>query len=754
MTVNVASNVATATSVTIPEKVMWGDAEYTVVGISDDGFAESSLVSVTIEAPNLAIGKSAFSGSASLATVELSGSGSISSIGESAFSDCTSLKSITLSEGIESIPSMAFYDCPALDYVVFPSSLTSIGESAFAVCDSLTFPSFPVNLKSIGSNAFQDCLGITSVFIPKGVKEIGSTCFEGCTNLETFVIEDGTALRSIGQIFAGKSCGVKTIVIGDGVETIAESAFSSLSSLESLTLPKTVALFENNILSGCNNLTTIRCYAVTPPEFYSGAFNDIKTTSDTVNIYVPNASLDSYKTGSEWATASSDTKFEFHGLYSFAVDGNTVTIKTTQDFTDLFAALSDENSGYSSANINFAEELTFEPNFIELESLSADNIHNVMEKLPTVASSFNGSMNDAIINNLSVRSSGLFSTIGVDAEINGLALNNATIYVDLNDSDSYFEENDTIFIPLLAKSINGSVNNFSFTGSIIIDEDSPVIKGKTISVCLAKDAGEDASINGIFRIDEVFAMGVNKRCITIKQNLGVRNSKTAKIKMARQKLRQAGGNKSLDGDEFAYTTEELNKMVREFDDNEFASGVVAYWLNYEGAGYTGNYSARWSQGKAVPVAATVRNGVTNALYAVDYGVTDMEHITSGKRFANNGSLISITYDERPASIMQGTTKIINYRDESVTLTFDHNKSINMNFGGQSPTATLSSPASKVSISVFGRSVVISGADGELKTLYSLTGAPVTSSVNNSLVAPASGLYIVRVGKNSAKVIVR
>ncbi len=830
MTVNVSANAATLDAVTIPATASHSDAVYTVVGIADNGFANNGLSSITIEAANLSIGNSAFSGCAGLKSVTVANDGSITKLGVAAFNGCSALTDVALSEGLDSISESAFYGCEALTELSLPESVVKIGESAFAGCSSLdsvdiddnvtqlcssafadcvaltsvslpnkitsigdfafqgciklasvTLPSaldsigeysfdssilesvtLPVTLKYIGSNAFRDCKYLTSISFPKSVVELGNYCFEGCDALETVVFEDGSDLKSLGTIFAGKGCGVKNIILGDGITTIAEDAFASLSKLESVTLPKTVTQLNDNVFNGCDSLKIIKSYAVTPPSLNTGTFTGIQQNngvSRTVTVYVPNASLSAYESTSAdgWAWVTSPT-LVFKGLYGFNVqattdsDAPTIVIETPQDFLDAFSALSDENNGYSNANVVFANELTFDETYLDLDVLSAANIYTVLDKLPTVASTFNGTMSGARINNMSVRSAGIFNTIGEGATIDGLELNNATIYADLTNTSVYKQEGDEIGIPLLAQKIDGTVNNFSFTGSIIVDED--LAKGKNLTLYIADEASDNATINGFVYLDEAFAMGTNKRCITIKQNLGVRNSPTAKIKMARQKLRKDGGNKSLDGDEYQYSEDELIKNVREFDDDEFASGVVAYWLNFEEAGYTGKYTARWSQGKTVPIAATIKNGVTNALYAVDYGATDMAHIISGKRFANNGSQITITYDQKPENITVGDTKLITYGDNSVTLTFDHTKAINFNFGSETPTADVETPAAKVEVSSNGCVVTVAGAEGEPKTLYNMMGATVASTTGSELVAPAAGIYVVRTGDISVKVVLK
>ena len=57
--------------------------------------------------------------------------GNVLSIGESAFSNCDSLESVNISQGVTSIGSKAFYDCTSLADITIPESVTSMGTDMF-----------------------------------------------------------------------------------------------------------------------------------------------------------------------------------------------------------------------------------------------------------------------------------------------------------------------------------------------------------------------------------------------------------------------------------------------------------------------------------------------------------------------------------------------------------------------------------------------------------------------------------------------
>jgi hypothetical protein len=53
------------------------------------------------------------------------------------FSNCSSLTSIVIPEGVKSIGREAFYHCTSLTSVTIPSSVTRIGDRAFDNCTGL-----------------------------------------------------------------------------------------------------------------------------------------------------------------------------------------------------------------------------------------------------------------------------------------------------------------------------------------------------------------------------------------------------------------------------------------------------------------------------------------------------------------------------------------------------------------------------------------------------------------------------------------
>jgi hypothetical protein len=169
-------------------------------------------------------------------------------IGDKLFNECA-LRRVTIPNGITSIGEDVFYNCDDLTSITIPSSVTSIGKSAFGSCRSLTSISIPNGVTSIEYGTFYYCDSLTSITIPSGVTSIGQGAFQYCE-------------------------GLTSIDIPSGVTSIGERAFEY-----------------------CSGLTSITVEATTPPTLGEGVFEN----TDKCSIYVPAASVDTYKGAEGWS---------------------------------------------------------------------------------------------------------------------------------------------------------------------------------------------------------------------------------------------------------------------------------------------------------------------------------------------------------------------------------------------------------------------------------------------------------------------
>ncbi len=765
----VGDNGLSSTDLIVPETV----EGYPVVEIGKEAFKDNTqLTKVTInskgkDGEGLLINNYAFYRCTSLTDVVINGC--VSFIGKSAFNGCSSLTSINLPEGLTVLGDCALLKC-AIKELTTPSTLVSIRYQALQECANLTTLDLsngldticeqafykdpklnklilPITLKYIGKNAFLGNNGIKELTIPKSVSSIGSFCFFDCYGIEKISFEGG-ALKYINDHAFANCEELKELILGDGIEYIDEYAFSGCDNLESITLPKSVIYLSKNLFEGCDKLSTVKIYK--EDGNYDKESNEgIYTSSETFS-YITKKGLsvkllvpvpDKYSDFANYFTAGIEKLFTFAETTDSEKQPTTATTTDAQSTIDAFDALSNADGSFADIDVTIGEDVTFTKPDLDLESLSAKNIFSVIDKLPTI-DEYNGTLQGATLTNLAVRSEGIFNHIGESAVINNLAFDNATIYVDPT-SENYYTSGDTVYVYLLAKRNSGQVNCFTFSGNVIVDED--LAKDKEIVVCLVDTNDDDATLTGILRLDDIVSTGTGKRCIIIKQNLGLRSGTGSKTKVA--KSRTSGNTKALSLDD-----SDNSGYEREFTDEQFANGEAAYWLNWDGPDFTGNYTARWSQGKTLPVSAKTINGVSNALHKVDYGTTDFSHITSCATYANGGSSFTIGYDEKPESVTVGGTSVTSFGASGVTITdFDPAKQIVITFAAKTTDPTAIRQTASLGITTSGRDIIVSGAEGEQKTLYSLTGLRIATTTGNTLSTPCAGIYVVRIGGKTIKI---
>ena len=179
----------------------------------------------------------------------------ITSIGNYAFKDCSSLNRIYIPNSVTSIGSAAFKNCKNLKNVVIPNSVTFIGGSTFMDCSSLININIPDSVSSINYSMFKNCKKLTNITIPNSIKSISSNAFENCESLYNLTIPNSTT--SIEEA-AFKGCKqLKNIVIRGRITSINSELFKDCTSLEYIFIPGSVTSIGIRAFYNCMHLNTV-----------------------------------------------------------------------------------------------------------------------------------------------------------------------------------------------------------------------------------------------------------------------------------------------------------------------------------------------------------------------------------------------------------------------------------------------------------------------------------------------------------------
>ncbi|MBR5561762.1 MAG: leucine-rich repeat domain-containing protein [Clostridia bacterium] len=129
----------------------------------------------------------------------------------------SSIKTVTLSDGVTSIGDYAFYDFECLTSITIPKSVTSIGSHTFSGCNSLTgiIVDAANTVYSSDENGvmfskdktelvrYPEGKTASSYVIPDTVTSIGDYAFSGCINLPKIIIPDSVTIPK-SMTFIGK----------------------------------------------------------------------------------------------------------------------------------------------------------------------------------------------------------------------------------------------------------------------------------------------------------------------------------------------------------------------------------------------------------------------------------------------------------------------------------------------------------------------------------------------------------------------
>lgn len=268
---------------------------------------------------------------------------------------CKSLQNVTLNEGITEIEQYIFTGCDKITEITLPSTLKIIGPGAFRQT-GITSIIIPQGVTTIGMHAFHSC-PINYVTIPSSVTFMDDNCFYGIrgpgevhiTDIDAWCkidfhsLQSGTnPLATLAHLFL-MDTEVTNITVPNDV-VFLKNQFPNMVNLDSITLPEGLTTIGFNTFNNCNGLTsitipstvtTIGTYAfyyarnITKLELPSGVTNiggyafswmsrlvqficnatippTLENTSafwnNNCTIYVPDNSVNAYKTANNWST--------------------------------------------------------------------------------------------------------------------------------------------------------------------------------------------------------------------------------------------------------------------------------------------------------------------------------------------------------------------------------------------------------------------------------------------------------------------
>lgn len=208
----------------------------------------------------------------------------------------------------------AFNRCTSLTSITLPTSITEIqggnatyggGDGAFYGATSLARCVGLENVTYIGTCSFYNCPALTDVDIDwNKVTYIGDAAFTQCKiNVDKLVVPN---LKTLGE---SSLQGIQAKVVADlgEITSLPYHWYSRLfcDNVECVVLPDTLTSMDTHSMYMDRGFNTLVMKAVTPPTIQDNTFMQLPSSAA---FYVPDASVEAYKTATNWSTYASRIK--------------------------------------------------------------------------------------------------------------------------------------------------------------------------------------------------------------------------------------------------------------------------------------------------------------------------------------------------------------------------------------------------------------------------------------------------------------
>ncbi|MBR5640214.1 MAG: leucine-rich repeat protein [Muribaculaceae bacterium] len=288
------------------------------------------------------IGDQAFKGSA-IASINTSNAFHLKSIGIESFANCTSLVSVSLTEGITTMGERAFASCTALTTIMSPSTLRIISKGSFEGCSSLNDVRLLLGLSTICENAFAHCTSLTSLSLPSSVTCVEPKAFKGTSALQEILVDphcfsyvavegvlyekkyvenpEPEAADEINKlaVYPSNKAG-EVLYIPPGVTEIKPAAIQDAINLKQVAIPPTTTVFGENCFDG-TNLQFINYRCKHPSNAGTSGITAVLKANAT--LQVPEGTMGEYSSLSAWKGFKSIVeRYDVCGDNKFVYDWN------------------------------------------------------------------------------------------------------------------------------------------------------------------------------------------------------------------------------------------------------------------------------------------------------------------------------------------------------------------------------------------------------------------------------------------------
>lgn len=154
----------------------------------------------------------------------------------------------------------------------------------------------------LGKLVFYYCTSLLELNLPSLVSMPGNGCIDHCTSLTSLKIPNLE-----GTLYSIHTCtNLKELILSDKYTKICYNCLEFCHSLENFIIPKSVIEIGNDSIYGNNGMKYIICYPIFPPIL--GNTNVFNGQTYKYPIYVPDESVEAYRTATNWSYSANRIK--------------------------------------------------------------------------------------------------------------------------------------------------------------------------------------------------------------------------------------------------------------------------------------------------------------------------------------------------------------------------------------------------------------------------------------------------------------
>jgi len=179
----------------------------------------------------------------------------------------------------------------------------SIGDYEITIWVSIGSGTYSLGMGYVGSNFIGGettslAVMLYKLVIGNNVTTIGGGSLYQSTSLENIYFSN--SLITVGLNAVSNSYSLRDIKILGNMTTINGACFSGCYSIIHFSFPNSVTSISSSCFSNCYSAKYYKFYSTTPPTLAN--INSFQNINPICKIYVPDASIDTYKTATNWVT--------------------------------------------------------------------------------------------------------------------------------------------------------------------------------------------------------------------------------------------------------------------------------------------------------------------------------------------------------------------------------------------------------------------------------------------------------------------